>query len=95
MMKKIKLGKDALILSIMTLITVLTWIGFDVYRVFHQPLVTEVTEAQMRPLNPKLKLETLEALKNKISFSEEELNLVVSKVEIVEEETATEGAILE
>lgn len=75
-MKEFKLGKNILILSIMTLITVLTWIGFEVYRVATKTTIPKVTQEQLTPLNPKIKKETIEKLKTNISFSEEELNRI-------------------
>lgn len=101
-MKKFKLGKDALILSIITLLTVLTWIGFDVYRAAHQTTITKVTEEQMVSLDPKIKTETLESLKSNLSFSEEELKTTTTPmIESTEtttpegEQTSTESAALE
>lgn len=75
-MNKIRMGKEALILSVLTLITVINWIGFQVYWTFHQNTIPEATKKQMETLNPKIKTETLESLKTKISFSEEELNTI-------------------
>jgi hypothetical protein len=74
-MKKFKLGKKALILSMTTLITVLVWIGFDIYRTAHQSTITPVTQEQMVSLNPQIKTKTIEALKNDLFFTKEELNL--------------------
>lgn len=75
-MKDFKLGKDALILAIITLITVLTWIGFEVYWAVRRTTIPKVTQEQMRPLDPKIKTETIEKLKTNLWFSEEELNIV-------------------
>lgn len=76
-MKGLKLGKDALIMSIMTLLTVLTWIGLEVYRTYNQTSIPKVTQEQMLPLNPVLKTEVIEALKANLTFPEEELNTTV------------------
>lgn len=73
---KFKLGKDILILSIMTLLTAITWIFFEVYRTLHKPTTTQVTEKQMEPLNPKINATIIQSLKENLSFSEEELNIV-------------------
>lgn len=75
-MNRLKLGKEALVLSILTLITVLTWIGFQVYWTLNKSTILELTKKQMEPLNPKIKKTVIEDLQNKLSFSEEELNVV-------------------
>jgi len=74
MNNKFVLGKNALIISIMTLITVLVWAGLEIYRAFTKNTIPTVTQEQMGPLDPKLKRETIENLKESIWFSEEELN---------------------
>lgn len=76
-MKKLQPGKDALILSILTLLTVLTWIGFDVYRALTKTAVPEVLQKQIDPLNPRINRETIERLKTRETISEEELKMVV------------------
>jgi len=77
MIKKFKLGKDALILSIMTLITVLSWIGFEIYRTATMSTISRATREQMTPLNPKIEKTIIEDIKKNLSFSEGELNIVV------------------
>lgn len=89
-MNKFKLGKDALILTILTLITVLTWIAFDVYRTLTRTEIPQVLQRQIAPLNPKLSQVTvLNKLKTNISFTEEELNEIST---FVPEEESTESA---
>lgn len=75
-MNKFKLGRDALILSIMTLITVLTWIAFEVYRIAMETTLPKITQQQMIVLSPKIRTDILESLKTNLSFTEEELNAV-------------------
>ena len=103
-MKKFQLGKDALILAILTLITILTWIAFDLYRTLTKTEIPKVLQKQIAPLNPTIPLGILEELETRISFTQEELSEVVVPVpeeELVEEiatesgEVATESAILE
>ena len=72
-MNEFKLGKNALIISIMTLITVLTWIAFEVYRMATKTTIPKVTQEQMAPLNPQIKKETIEKIKQNIWLSPEEL----------------------
>ncbi len=73
-MKEFKLGKDALILAIMTLITAMTWVGLEVYRVSVKTTIPKITQEQMQSLNPSLDVKAIEDLKTNLSFSDEELN---------------------
>jgi len=73
-MNEFKLGKNALVLSIMTLITVLTWIAFEVYLTATKTTIPKVTQEQMAPIDPQLKRETIEKLKENAWLSEEEVN---------------------
>lgn len=98
MIKKFKLGKDAFILSVMTLITALSWVGFEVYRAATKSTISRATKEQLAPLNPKIERGTLNNLKDGLSFEEEELNIVVLppteeelNIEIEEELIEAEG----
>ncbi len=73
-MKEFKLGKDALILAIMTLISAMTWVGLEVYRVSVKTTIPKITQEQMQSLNPSLDVKAIEDLKTNLSFSDEELN---------------------
>lgn len=75
-MKRLQFGKDALILSIMTLMTVLVWIGFDVYRVLTKTEIPQVLQKQIASLNPKIDRETIGRIKIKKTISEEELKTI-------------------
>lgn len=86
-MKKFELGKTALFLSLTTLITVLAWITFEIYRTAHQTTITQITQEQMKPLNPKIDTNTIEALKSDLVFEESALNF--SAPEPVASPTAT------
>lgn len=87
-MKKLQLGKDALILAILTLITVITWIAFDVYRILAKTEIPRILQKQTAPLDPKIPVTTLEELEERISFSQEELGQVT--VSTPEEESTEE-----
>lgn len=101
-MKKIKLGKEALTLAILTLVTVLTWIGVDVYRALTKTEIPQILQKQIAPLNPKISTATLERLQQRVSFTQEELSEItvptLEEEELEEEEligeTATEGGIV-
>ena len=59
-----KVTKDWIILLIFSLITVLSWIGFEVERIWKTPTFTPVLEEQMKPFSPELDQETLEILRS-------------------------------
>lgn len=69
MKNSFKLGKQALILAVMTLITIITWLAFDIYRISKKTTIAETTQEQMRVLDPKINKEIVNSLKN--SFSPE------------------------
>jgi len=94
-MKKLQLGKDALILAILTLITVITWIAFDVYRILAKTEIPRILQKQIAPLDSKIPVTTLEELEERISFSQEELGQITvptPEEESTEEELAGEAA---
>lgn len=95
MIKKFKLGKSALILSITTLITILAWIGFTVYRAATETTVTQATQQQILPLEPEIDRNIIEEAKNSLSFGEEELNVMPSPIieEVVLLEATESGQI--
>lgn len=98
-MRKLQLGKDALIISILTLITVLTWIGVDLYRALTKTEIPRVLQEQTAPLDPKISVTTLEGLEPRISFTQEELREVVvlapEEEELIEEELVEEELVEE
>ena len=73
-MKDFKFSKDVLVLAILSLITVLSWIGFEVYRAATESSIPRVTKEMLIPIQPNLDRETIEQLKQSLTFSEEELN---------------------
>lgn len=91
-----KLNRDLFNLSIMTLITVLTWAGFDVYRAFHQVEIPQVLKRQIEPLSPELDKEVFANLKERDFISREEargsLPQLVSEEELLESQGTTESA---
>lgn len=72
-MKQQKISRDLLNLAVLTLITALTWVTFDVYRALTNYTIPEVLEEQMLPLNPKLDQEKINRLKERLRTPEEEL----------------------
>lgn len=93
-MQKDKLSRDILILSILTVITVFTWIGLEVYRALTKTEIPTVLKRQIEPLNPVIKKDIFEDLKSRSFFSVEELVIPPTPTEVATEEeapTATEG----
>lgn len=81
-MKKRKVNRDTLVLSILTLITVLTWIAFDVYQALTKTTIPEVIQEQMRSLEPKIDKTKIERLKRRLSVTEEEIEkTILPKIE--------------
>lgn len=92
-MKKLQLGRDALVLSILSLITVLTWIGFDVYRALTKTEIPQILQRQLTPLDPKIPAVTFQNLEQRVSFTQEELSQITvptAEEELVEEELIEE-----
>lgn len=99
------LNRDLLNLSIMTLITVITWAGFDIYRAYNKVEIPQVLQRQILPLDPKLDREVLAGLKEREFISREEAKETLEQpIEKPEEnlftgeeatESATPGASLE
>lgn len=92
-MKKKKINRDILILSILTFLTVLTWIGYDVYQALTKYTLPQVLEEQMKPLEATIDRAKIEKLKERLSIPEREMEKIPIPVvipEIVPE--ATESA---
>lgn len=95
MMKKFQLGKDILALTIFTLITISTWVGFEIWLSATKSTISKTTKEQMALVNPKISKNIIESLKNKNSLSEAELNLTATNSGIIEnqeENIATESS---
>ncbi|PIS21760.1 hypothetical protein COY33_01475 [candidate division WWE3 bacterium CG_4_10_14_0_2_um_filter_42_7] len=57
--------KDNILLLLFTFITVLAWIGFDVYHVRIAPALPKVTEDLILPISPDIDQTTLEGLRSR------------------------------
>lgn len=75
-MKKRKINRDILVLSVLTLITVLIWIAYDVYQALTKYTLPKVLEEQMKPLEPEIERTKIEKLKKRLSIPEEELEKI-------------------
>jgi hypothetical protein len=89
---KFKIGKDAMRLAIMTLATVLTWVGYAVYQAATKSQFTNVTNQQLAALDPKINTEVLDEIENSVTFSNEELESMAPPLVIETPPESTVGA---
>lgn len=61
-----------LTLSILTTLTVLTWVAFEVWHSFTKQPPPQVDSKILRAIDPKLDTETLGKIKSKLYFPDEE-----------------------
>lgn len=86
-MKKRQISQQSLTLSILTLITVLCWGGFDIYRSYTKTTVKPDVRQQLTPINPKLELDVIEDLEALRAIPREEIsNIPFDLIEIEEAE---------
>lgn len=64
-MKRKTNGRDLVLLLITTTITIIVWIGFEVYRAYTKANVPTGIEEYLSPLNPKLDTEVINILKTR------------------------------
>lgn len=93
-------------MGILTLITILFWIGFNAYRAFTTDAPVKVPNEILEPISPTLDTETLGKIDTRVFFEEQELpeTSIISPTPspspteipesepLSEEETATESA---
>lgn len=61
-----KRQKDFLILAILTLLTVIAWIVFDVYHSYVVSTITPAMERKIKPFDPEIDVQVIQSLKEKI-----------------------------
>lgn len=90
MNQEYKFGKNILVLSIMTLITVIVWVGYEVYHTYTQTTVPRIIKELIKPLSPSIDEAAIEDIKGKYQIPEEELNIITQPIiELETEEEAT------
>jgi hypothetical protein len=72
-MRKKRISQQALHLAILTLITVLVWAGFEIYRAYTKTTVALEVRELLAPLNPNLETELMENFKHQREISLEEI----------------------
>lgn len=67
------------VIGILTVITILFWIGFSVYRIFSKPESIETSKEILEPISPSLDTQTLDKVAQRIFFNEGEVpqNLIL------------------
>lgn len=75
-MKKQK-KPNLVVLGILTLITILLWVGFNAYRSFTSEVPVKVPSEILEPISPTLDTETLRKVGNKLFFLEQELAEII------------------
>ncbi|MEK7163639.1 MAG: hypothetical protein AAB768_00675 [Patescibacteria group bacterium] len=58
--------RDIVALLVITLVTLSSWVGFEVYRAFTNTNIPDVSARLMRPLDPALNTALLSALKSRL-----------------------------
>lgn len=87
--------KNIFYIFILTTITVILWIVFDVHRALTKKVAPEVSEKELKTLDPQIDLEIVESLKKKGSPTEEDFEKIPLERKskfTVEEEIASPAA---
>lgn len=66
MQRQQKIPRDLFLFSIMTVLTVFTWLTLDAYRSWKKKDLPEVLQQQIEPLNPQLDTQVLNSLSSRI-----------------------------
>lgn len=78
--------------AIITTITIIFWIFFEVYQILTGDVDVEISEKLLKPLNPTLNQEVLSSLNGKIDFEKETVTHFSTKLNTgntIENPTAT------
>ncbi len=67
-MKKNRIDHDIVVVLACSLVTIAAWVGFEIYRVYvaNQQEVKQITEIQIKELDPTLKVEVLNELEKRV-----------------------------
>lgn len=66
MRKQRAYDRDIVVLLVFSLITLSTWVGFEVYHAYTQVEIPEVTTKMLRPLDPNLNTAVLSDLTSRL-----------------------------
>ena len=65
-MRKNKFDRDIVIMLVASLVTLVSWVGFEVYRAYAKIPVPEVLEKHLVEFDPKLDSSVLDLLEKKL-----------------------------
>lgn len=65
MKSKRQIKPDLLIIAVLTLMTILTWITFDVYRILKTQEIPKIIKDELAPLNPEIDFGVFDYLRQK------------------------------
>lgn len=92
--KKKNHSKSVLIIGLLTLLTVGSWVIFDVYRALVKTTVPHVVQQQIQPLDSKLDPDVMTDLQSRKSFTDQELNSVHPNPNLIVSPTASRSGIV-
>ncbi len=75
--KKTAQHQDIFVIAILSLLTVLAWIGFNAYHSYIDKKETTIDKKILQPINPNIDLKIVEELQKKEFLSQEEINQAV------------------
>lgn len=64
-MHKNKIDHDIVVMLVMTLITLVSWVGFEVYRAYTKTVIPPILAKQLREVNPGLDLKVLDEIEKR------------------------------
>lgn len=66
---KSKRTSNITVFSILTTITLLTWVGFEIYQAFNKPGIVTISEEVLAPLTPSLNRGVLDNMEGRRFFT--------------------------
>ena len=76
MIKKQNKGKNIIYILSLTIITVVIWIGVDVYNIFSKKIVSDLSLEDIKITDPNIDVPTLETLQTRESPNQEQLSQI-------------------
>lgn len=69
-MRKKGLNKDIIVLLVSTLITIASWVGFEIYRAYIQIKIPENVEESLKEIDPVIERAFFDKLKSETGYEE-------------------------
>jgi hypothetical protein len=83
------INRDILVLAILTTLTVITWVAFDIYRALNKLTLPEILQEQLVPFDPTIDVKQIEKLKQRITIPENQLQEFQNTLNIEKEGTSS------